>query len=263
MHFNMVSYRRFRAIGGQCHGPSSIVGLMRFCLGSIVTSNDLPPDLHSNHIEIYYTIWPLQCYCWFGPSSYNTLQYGSLLIPVHKGIEPPLASYACPAIEHRFEPVLYFHSKLTILKHTTRHKVGILSRRQVAVMCFNIVSSFAAMTFRSDHRSVGVAASGIATILKYTGCSDDRYLGWTSHPRSAVVLVQAQLLTAYNVFQYDRSYRPRPPTACNCSPISRQSAPVVRQRSSSAWPSGVSDPWGRTVWPKPATPQATKFLIGV
>ena len=52
----------------------------------------------------------------------------------------------------------------------------------------------------------------------------------------------------------------RPPTACNCSPISRQSAPVVRQRSSSAWPSGVSDPWGRTVWPRPATPQATKIL---
>ena len=38
------------------HSPSSIVGLMRFCLGSNVTSNDLPPDLHSNHIEIYYTI---------------------------------------------------------------------------------------------------------------------------------------------------------------------------------------------------------------
>ena len=52
----------------------------------------------------------------------------------------------------------------------------------------------------------------------------------------------------------------KPPTACNCSPISRQSAPVVRQRSSSAWPSGVSDPWGRTVWPRPATPQATKIL---
>jgi hypothetical protein len=35
------------------HSPSSIVGLMRFCLGFIVTSNDLPPDLHSNHIEIH------------------------------------------------------------------------------------------------------------------------------------------------------------------------------------------------------------------
>jgi hypothetical protein len=35
-------------------------------------------------------------------------------------------------------------------------------------MYFNIVSSFEAMTFLSDHRSVGVAASGIATILKHT-----------------------------------------------------------------------------------------------
>lgn len=35
------------------HSPSSIVGLMRLCLGSNVTSNDLPPDLHSNHIEIH------------------------------------------------------------------------------------------------------------------------------------------------------------------------------------------------------------------
>ena len=62
------------------------------------------------------------------------------------------------------------------------------------------------------------------------------------------------------MFQYDHSYRPKPPTACNCSPISRQSAPVVRQRSSSAQFSRIGDPWERTVWPKPATPQATKFL---
>jgi hypothetical protein len=87
------------------HSPSSIVGLMRLCLGSIVTSNDLPPDLHSNHIETHY---PTQ--------------------------------------------------------------------------------------------------------------------GWYPLPRAG----------CRNVFQYDCSYRPKPPTACNCSPISRQSAPVVRQRSSSA-----------------------------
>ena len=28
-----------------------IVGLVRLCLGSTMTSSDLPPDLHSNHIE--------------------------------------------------------------------------------------------------------------------------------------------------------------------------------------------------------------------
>ena len=84
------------------------------------------------------------------------------------------------------------------------------------------------------------------TILKYT----------------TLVYVQLRfwLSSHISVLQYDRSYRPKPPTAYNCSPISRQSAPVVRQRSSSAWPSGVSDPWGRTVWPRPATPQATKIL---
>lgn len=29
---------------------------MRLCLGSTMTSSDLPPDLHSNHIEILYFI---------------------------------------------------------------------------------------------------------------------------------------------------------------------------------------------------------------
>ena len=52
----------------------------------------------------------------------------------------------------------------------------------------------------------------------------------------------------------------KPPTAYNCFPISRQSAPVVRQRSSSAQFSRIGDPWERTVWPKPAIPQATKIL---
>lgn len=33
---------------------SYIVGLVRLCLGSTMTSSDLPPDLHSNHIETYY-----------------------------------------------------------------------------------------------------------------------------------------------------------------------------------------------------------------
>lgn len=31
-----------------------IVGLVRLCLGSTMTSSDLPPDLHSNHIFNYY-----------------------------------------------------------------------------------------------------------------------------------------------------------------------------------------------------------------
>ena len=135
--FNILQYGVLSSFPGNqrsSHSPSSIVGLVRFCLGSIVTSNDLPPDLHSNHIETY---WP----CRFGKP----------------------------------------------------------------------------FTLSND--------------------ADN-----------------------FSMLQYDYSYRPKPPTACNCSPISRQSAPVVRQRSSSAWPSGVSDPWGRTVWPRPATPQATKIL---
>ena len=32
------------------------MGLVRLCLGSTMTSSDLPPDLHSNHIEILYFI---------------------------------------------------------------------------------------------------------------------------------------------------------------------------------------------------------------
>ena len=105
-----------------------------------------------------------------------------------------------------------------------------------------------------------------ATILKYTTefnrltryNGHDRNWGWQPFD----VHIQTICISPYatSVLQYDCSYRPRPPTACNCSPISRQSAPVVRQRSSSAWPSRVSDPWGRTVWPKPATPQATDIL---
>ena len=54
--FNILQYGVLSSFPGNwrsSHSPSSIVGLMRFCLGSIVTSNDLPPDLHSNHIEIH------------------------------------------------------------------------------------------------------------------------------------------------------------------------------------------------------------------
>ena len=51
-YFNMVSYRRVRGRLVKAL-PSPIVGLMRLCLGSTMTSSDLPPDLHSNHIKAY------------------------------------------------------------------------------------------------------------------------------------------------------------------------------------------------------------------
>lgn len=49
----MVSYRWIR---GQLVKalPSPIVGLVRLCLGSTMTSSDLPPDLHSNHKGVVY-----------------------------------------------------------------------------------------------------------------------------------------------------------------------------------------------------------------
>ena len=53
MRSNMVSYRRIRGRLVKAL-PSLIVGLVRLCLGSTMTSSDLPPDLHSNHIETYY-----------------------------------------------------------------------------------------------------------------------------------------------------------------------------------------------------------------
>ena len=53
MCFNMVSYRRFRTIGGQATALHLLWNSCDFCLGSIVTSTDLPPYLHSNHIEIH------------------------------------------------------------------------------------------------------------------------------------------------------------------------------------------------------------------
>ena len=56
MRSNMVSYRRIRGRLVKAL-PSPIVGLVRLCLGSTMTSSDLPPDLHSNHIE---SIW---CRC--------------------------------------------------------------------------------------------------------------------------------------------------------------------------------------------------------
>ena len=49
----MVSYRRIRGRLVKAL-PSPIVGLVRLCLGSTMTSSDLPPDLHSNHIFNYY-----------------------------------------------------------------------------------------------------------------------------------------------------------------------------------------------------------------
>lgn len=55
IRFNMVSYRRVRGRLVKAL-PSPIVGLVRLCLGSTMTSSDLPPDLHSNHIEILYFI---------------------------------------------------------------------------------------------------------------------------------------------------------------------------------------------------------------
>ena len=51
-------------------------------------------------------------------------------------------------------------------------------------------------------RSVGIAASGIATILKHTDSGDARYLVYDQPPRKCCVLVQALPVTAYNVLQH-------------------------------------------------------------
>ena len=107
------------------------------------------------------------------------------------------------------------------------------------------------------------------TILKYTTEFNrlTRYLTQRSRPKLRVTT----LWRSHTDHLYKSVYNEctsiwflisvfQPPTAYNCFPISRQSAPVVRQRSSSAQFSRIGDPWERTVWPKPATPQATKFL---
>lgn len=73
LEFNMLQYGVLSSykcpLSSIAHAFLYIVGLVRFCLGSIVTSNDLPPDLHSNHIEILYSIDLLR----IGPAPAYTL----------------------------------------------------------------------------------------------------------------------------------------------------------------------------------------------
>ena len=75
-------------------------------------------------------------------------------------------SIPCYHIEIHLIAFLRFkQSSVAALSSINPNVCNHLSLRQ---MYFNMVSSFAVMTFLSDHSSVGIAASGITTISKHT-----------------------------------------------------------------------------------------------